>query len=202
MEAAALKCMTACEACTHTHTGACSRLVSVVRCVLHVGGLHPNTSAFGVERAVSCSANDQLTRAVACTLSPVPPGLPSIAVHGLPLNWSVFKAQWRRRPGGRGESPPSCVPRPQISSVVTAGETVLFWFLQDSEGAQPLNLSAKPKASESKSPNSPPTSPQVPAAAAGATKLGHAGSGKHSAPSTIGGPPTRMSSIGKRTCLL
>uniref|UniRef100_A0A3B3Y875 HMG box domain-containing protein n=1 Tax=Poecilia mexicana TaxID=48701 RepID=A0A3B3Y875_9TELE len=35
--------------------------------------------------------------------------------------------------------------------------------LQDSEGAQPLNLSAKPKASESKSPNSPPTSPQVPA---------------------------------------
>uniref|UniRef100_H3C2M7 SRY-box transcription factor 5 n=1 Tax=Tetraodon nigroviridis TaxID=99883 RepID=H3C2M7_TETNG len=67
--------------------------------------------------------------------------------------------------------------------------------LQDSEGAQPLNLSAKPKASESKSPNSPPTSPQVPAAAAGATKLGHAGSGKHSAPSSIGGPPTRMSSI-------
>ncbi|XP_056878592.1 transcription factor SOX-5 isoform X5 [Takifugu flavidus] len=66
---------------------------------------------------------------------------------------------------------------------------------KDSEGAQPLNLSAKPKASESKSPNSPPTSPQVPAAAAGATKLGHAGSGKHSAPSTIGGPPTRMSSI-------
>uniref|UniRef100_A0A672HGN9 HMG box domain-containing protein n=1 Tax=Salarias fasciatus TaxID=181472 RepID=A0A672HGN9_SALFA len=45
--------------------------------------------------------------------------------------------------------------------------------LQDSEGAQPLNLSAKPKASESKSPNSPPTSPQVPAAAA-ATKLGPA----------------------------
>uniref|UniRef100_A0A3Q1HJR2 HMG box domain-containing protein n=1 Tax=Anabas testudineus TaxID=64144 RepID=A0A3Q1HJR2_ANATE len=44
---------------------------------------------------------------------------------------------------------------------------------KDSEGAQPLNLSAKPKASESKSPNSPPTSPQVPAAAA-ATKLGPA----------------------------
>uniref|UniRef100_A0A3Q1F088 SRY-box transcription factor 5 n=1 Tax=Acanthochromis polyacanthus TaxID=80966 RepID=A0A3Q1F088_9TELE len=41
------------------------------------------------------------------------------------------------------------------------------------KGAQPLNLSAKPKASESKSPNSPPTSPQVPAAAA-ATKLGPA----------------------------
>uniref|UniRef100_H3CN94 SRY-box transcription factor 5 n=1 Tax=Tetraodon nigroviridis TaxID=99883 RepID=H3CN94_TETNG len=36
---------------------------------------------------------------------------------------------------------------------------------------------------------------EVPAAAAGATKLGHAGSGKHSAPSSIGGPPTRMSSI-------
>uniref|UniRef100_A0A3Q2XDA5 SRY-box transcription factor 5 n=1 Tax=Hippocampus comes TaxID=109280 RepID=A0A3Q2XDA5_HIPCM len=32
---------------------------------------------------------------------------------------------------------------------------------KDSEGAQPLNLSAKPKASESKSPNSPPTSPQM-----------------------------------------
>ncbi|XP_037315669.1 transcription factor SOX-5 isoform X1 [Pungitius pungitius] len=65
---------------------------------------------------------------------------------------------------------------------------------KDSEGAQPLNLSAKPKASESKSPNSPPTSPQV-AAAAGA-KLGPAGSGKHSvAPSSIGGPPTRVSSI-------
>ncbi|XP_076577905.1 transcription factor SOX-5 isoform X3 [Chaetodon auriga] len=67
---------------------------------------------------------------------------------------------------------------------------------KDSEGAQPLNLSAKPKASESKSPNSPPTSPQVPAAAAAATKLGHAGSMKHSAaPSSIGGPPTRVSSI-------
>uniref|UniRef100_A0A8D3B3R3 SRY-box transcription factor 5 n=1 Tax=Scophthalmus maximus TaxID=52904 RepID=A0A8D3B3R3_SCOMX len=65
---------------------------------------------------------------------------------------------------------------------------------KDSEGAQPLNLSAKPKASESKSPNSPPTSPQVPAAAAG--KLGPAGSMKHSiAPSSIGGPPTRVSSI-------
>lgn len=89
----------------------------------------------------------------------------------------------------------------QIPTVVTAGETLLFWFLQDSEGAQPLNLSAKPKASESKSPNSPPTSPQVPAAAAAAaTKLGHAGSLKHSvAPSSIGGPPTRVSSIGKWT---
>uniref|UniRef100_A0A7N6BGS9 HMG box domain-containing protein n=1 Tax=Anabas testudineus TaxID=64144 RepID=A0A7N6BGS9_ANATE len=95
--------------------------------------------------------------------------------------------------GGRGGPPPaSCF---QIPMVVTAGETVLFWFLQDSEGAQPLNLSAKPKASESKSPNSPPTSPQVPAAAA-ATKLGPASSMKHSvAPSSIGGPPTRVSSI-------
>uniref|UniRef100_A0A8C6WVU3 SRY-box transcription factor 5 n=1 Tax=Neogobius melanostomus TaxID=47308 RepID=A0A8C6WVU3_9GOBI len=64
--------------------------------------------------------------------------------------------------------------------------------LQDSEGAQPLNLSAKPKASESKSPTSPPTSPQVPAAAA---KLGP-GSLKHSiAPSSIGGPQARVSSI-------
>ncbi|XP_015253111.1 PREDICTED: transcription factor SOX-5 isoform X8 [Cyprinodon variegatus] len=67
---------------------------------------------------------------------------------------------------------------------------------KDSEGAQPLNLSAKPKASESKSPNSPPTSPQVPAAAAATTKLGPAGSLKHSAvPSSIGAPPTRVSSI-------
>uniref|UniRef100_A0A671YCQ2 SRY-box transcription factor 5 n=1 Tax=Sparus aurata TaxID=8175 RepID=A0A671YCQ2_SPAAU len=70
-------------------------------------------------------------------------------------------------------------------------------LMKDNPGAQPLNLSAKPKASESKSPNSPPTSPQVPAAAAAAaTKLGHAGSLKHSvAPSSIGGPPTRVSSI-------
>ncbi|XP_061570120.1 transcription factor SOX-5 isoform X14 [Cololabis saira] len=66
---------------------------------------------------------------------------------------------------------------------------------KDSEGAQPLNLSAKPKASESKSPNSPPTSPQVPAAAAATTKLGSAGSLKHSAPSSIGGPPSRVNSI-------
>ncbi|MEQ2302374.1 Transcription factor SOX-5 [Ameca splendens] len=67
---------------------------------------------------------------------------------------------------------------------------------KDSEGAQPLNLSAKPKASESKSPNSPPTSPQVHAAAAAATKLGPTGSMKHSAvPSSIGAPPTRVSSI-------
>lgn len=97
---------------------------------------------------------------------------------------------------GRREGVP---PAPKSLTVVTAGETVLFWFLQGSEGAQPLNLSAKPKASESKSPNSPPTSPQVPAAAA-ATKLGPAGSMKHSAvPSSIGGPPTRVSSIGKWT---
>uniref|UniRef100_A0A672QBR5 Transcription factor SOX-5-like n=1 Tax=Sinocyclocheilus grahami TaxID=75366 RepID=A0A672QBR5_SINGR len=49
--------------------------------------------------------------------------------------------------------------------------------LQD-EGAQPLNLSSKPKASESKSPTSP-ASPQVPA-----LKLGP-GSLKHSAPSNL-----------------
>ncbi|KAL7882419.1 hypothetical protein SRHO_G00000770 [Serrasalmus rhombeus] len=59
--------------------------------------------------------------------------------------------------------------------------------LQD-EGAQPLNLSAKPKTSESKSPTSP-ASPQVPA-----MKLGP-GSLKHSAPSSIGGPAPRISSI-------
>uniref|UniRef100_A0AAZ3SNW3 HMG box domain-containing protein n=1 Tax=Oncorhynchus tshawytscha TaxID=74940 RepID=A0AAZ3SNW3_ONCTS len=61
------------------------------------------------------------------------------------------------------------------------------------EGAQPLNLSSKPKtASESKSPTSP-ASPQVPT-----MKLGHHGTGsmKHStAPSSIGGPPSRVSSI-------
>ncbi|XP_065124723.1 transcription factor SOX-5 isoform X5 [Paramisgurnus dabryanus] len=56
------------------------------------------------------------------------------------------------------------------------------------EGAQPLNLSSKPKASESKSPTSP-ASPQVPA-----LKLGP-GSLKNSAPSSIGGPPSRLSSI-------
>ncbi|XP_063356411.1 transcription factor SOX-5 isoform X2 [Pelmatolapia mariae] len=67
---------------------------------------------------------------------------------------------------------------------------------KDSEGAQPLNLSAKPKASESKSPNSPPTSPQVPAAAAAAANKLDPTSMKHSiAPSSIGGPPTRVSSI-------
>uniref|UniRef100_A0A3P8WEG4 SRY-box transcription factor 5 n=1 Tax=Cynoglossus semilaevis TaxID=244447 RepID=A0A3P8WEG4_CYNSE len=54
------------------------------------------------------------------------------------------------------------------------------------KGAQPLNLSAKPKASESKSPNSPPTSPQVSAAAAAAAKMGSASSMKHSiAPSNL-----------------
>ncbi|XP_072311115.1 transcription factor SOX-5 isoform X5 [Eucyclogobius newberryi] len=64
---------------------------------------------------------------------------------------------------------------------------------KDSEGAQPLNLSAKPKASESKSPTSPPTSPQVHAAAG--AKMGP-GSLKHSiAPSSIGGPQARISSI-------
>ncbi|NP_001157540.1 transcription factor SOX-5 [Oncorhynchus mykiss] len=61
------------------------------------------------------------------------------------------------------------------------------------EGAQPLNLSSKPKtASESKSPTSP-ASPQVPT-----MKLGHhsTGSMKHStAPSSVGGPPSRVSSI-------
>ncbi|XP_077090488.1 transcription factor SOX-5 isoform X2 [Siphateles boraxobius] len=56
------------------------------------------------------------------------------------------------------------------------------------EGPQPLNLSSKPKASESKSPTSP-ASPQVPT-----LKLGP-GSLKHSAHSSIGGPPSRLSSI-------
>ncbi|KAJ8381924.1 hypothetical protein SKAU_G00027020 [Synaphobranchus kaupii] len=56
------------------------------------------------------------------------------------------------------------------------------------EGAQPLNLSSKPKTAESKSPTSP-TSPQV-----SAQKLGP-GSLKHSAPTSIGSPPARISSI-------
>ncbi|KAM9328600.1 transcription factor SOX-5 [Pholidichthys leucotaenia] len=66
---------------------------------------------------------------------------------------------------------------------------------KDSEGAQPLNLSAKPKASESKSPNSPPTSPQVPAAAAATNKLGPASMKHSTAPSSTGGHPARISSI-------
>ncbi|KAG9345658.1 hypothetical protein JZ751_008802 [Albula glossodonta] len=57
------------------------------------------------------------------------------------------------------------------------------------EGAQPLNLSSKPKTAESKSPTSP-TSPQV-----SAQKLGP-GSLKHSIPTSIGSPPNRMNSIG------
>ncbi|XP_030626467.1 transcription factor SOX-5 isoform X2 [Chanos chanos] len=56
------------------------------------------------------------------------------------------------------------------------------------EGAQPLNLSSKPKTSESKSPTSP-ASPQVPT-----LKMGP-GSLKHSAPSSLGGPTSRGSSI-------
>ncbi|XP_076861520.1 transcription factor SOX-5 isoform X3 [Brachyhypopomus gauderio] len=56
------------------------------------------------------------------------------------------------------------------------------------EGAQPLNLSSKPKTPESKSPTSP-ASPQVPT-----MKLG-SGSLKHSAPSSMGGPPPRISSL-------
>uniref|UniRef100_A0A4W4FDB7 HMG box domain-containing protein n=1 Tax=Electrophorus electricus TaxID=8005 RepID=A0A4W4FDB7_ELEEL len=56
------------------------------------------------------------------------------------------------------------------------------------EGAQPLNLSSKPKSPESKSPTSP-ASPQVPA-----MKLA-SGSLKHSATSSMGGPPPRVSSI-------
>lgn len=132
--------------------------------------------------------------AVACTLWFVPPGLASDCCAWAPVWLAHLHWKWSR--WGEGEGGPRAS-RFQIPSVVTAGETVLFWFLQDSEGAQPLNLSAKPKASESKSPNSPPTSPQVPAAAAAANKLDPT-SMKHSvAPSSIGGPPTRISSIGK-----
>uniref|UniRef100_A0A7N5ZQL0 HMG box domain-containing protein n=1 Tax=Anabas testudineus TaxID=64144 RepID=A0A7N5ZQL0_ANATE len=61
--------------------------------------------------------------------------------------------------------------------------------------SDPYPLQLIPTTMAAASPNSPPTSPQVPAAAA-ATKLGPASSMKHSvAPSSIGGPPTRVSSI-------
>ncbi|KAK0155253.1 Transcription factor SOX-5 [Merluccius polli] len=61
---------------------------------------------------------------------------------------------------------------------------------KESEGAQPLNLSARPRAPKSKSPTPPPTSPQV------ASRLASPGSMKHSsASSASGAPPTRLSSI-------
>ncbi|CAL8385612.1 unnamed protein product [Gadus morhua 'NCC'] len=61
---------------------------------------------------------------------------------------------------------------------------------KESEGAQPLNLSARPRAPKSKSPTPPPTSPQV------ASRLASPGSMKHSsASSASGGPPGRLSSI-------
>lgn len=180
----------------HDSAHVCDEMSGILH--VNVNGLHPNISAFLFECAVSRFASDELIRAVACTLSPVPPGLPSNCCAWASVELVCVQTSIAAAEGGLSSLVPLAT---QISSVVTAGETVLFWFLQDSEGAQPLNLSAKPKASESKSPNSPPTSPQVPAAAAGATKLGHAGSGKHSAPSSIGGPPTRMSSIGKWTCM-
>ncbi|KAK1790307.1 hypothetical protein P4O66_014216, partial [Electrophorus voltai] len=69
---------------------------------------------------------------------------------------------------------------------LAAMETLLLLGLE--EGAQPLNLSSKPKSPESKSPTSP-ASPQVPA-----MKLA-SGSLKHSATSSMGGPPPRVSSI-------
>lgn len=78
---------------------------------------------------------------------------------------------------------------PLVPVCAVAMETpVLFFALQD-EGAQPLNLSSRPKAAESKSPTSP-ASPQVPA-----LKLGP-GSLKHSAPASISSPPTRAGSLG------
>lgn len=90
----------------HTHMHDLAHVCDEMSGILHVNvsGLHPNISAFLFERAVACFAAE-LIRAVACTLSPVPPGLPSVAVHGLPLIWSVFKPQsWPPREG----SPPSC----------------------------------------------------------------------------------------------
>ncbi|XP_031438394.1 transcription factor SOX-5 isoform X1 [Clupea harengus] len=55
--------------------------------------------------------------------------------------------------------------------------------------AQPLNLSAKPKTAESKSPTSP-ASPQVPSLKMGSGLLKHS-----NAPSSAGGPTSRLSSI-------
>uniref|UniRef100_A0A8C6UKP2 SRY-box transcription factor 5 n=1 Tax=Neogobius melanostomus TaxID=47308 RepID=A0A8C6UKP2_9GOBI len=91
---------------------------------------------------------------------------------------------------GCSKCPASCIKSPLIKTHFK--DLSIHKMQHKIEGAQPLNLSAKPKASESKSPTSPPTSPQVPAAAA---KLGP-GSLKHSiAPSSIGGPQARVSSI-------
>ncbi|XP_039617516.1 transcription factor SOX-5 isoform X2 [Polypterus senegalus] len=56
------------------------------------------------------------------------------------------------------------------------------------EGAQPLNLSSKPKQSDSKSPTSP-TSPQIPG-----LKM-NPGSLKHGISATLASPPSRVSSI-------
>uniref|UniRef100_A0A7N8X3H2 SRY-box transcription factor 5 n=1 Tax=Mastacembelus armatus TaxID=205130 RepID=A0A7N8X3H2_9TELE len=99
------------------------------------------------------------------------------------------------KPGCSDPYPLQLIPTTMAAAAAAATPGLGPLQLQDSEGAQPLNLSAKPKASESKSPNSPPTSPQVSAAAA-AAKLGPTGSMKHSvSPSSIGGPPSRVSSI-------
>uniref|UniRef100_A0AAY4B883 HMG box domain-containing protein n=1 Tax=Denticeps clupeoides TaxID=299321 RepID=A0AAY4B883_9TELE len=59
---------------------------------------------------------------------------------------------------------------------------------KDEGAAQPLNLSSKTKTAESKSPTSP-ASPQVPSLKLGLGPL------KHSAPSSVGGPNSRVSSI-------
>lgn len=192
----------ACGACTcMCMNRCCDRKLAMLH--VNVSGLHQNVSVFNwsvllaVSFMISCLVYGQWHAPChlshqACLRSLCMGSRLIGTCQSLNCEWSL----WGR---GRGV-PPHPASGFQIPTVVTAGETVLFWFLQDSEGAQPLNLSAKPKASESKSPNSPPTSPQVPAAAAAATKLGHAGSMKHSAtPSSIGGPPTRVSSIGKWT---
>ena len=89
--------------------------------ILHanVSGLHLNISAFLFECAVSHFAKDELIRAVACTLSPVPPGLPSIAVHGFPLNWSVFNP---------GAPPPSCLWQPKFPAWSQQAKLCCFGF--------------------------------------------------------------------------
>lgn len=92
--------------CAYMHDSAhvCDEMSGILHVI--VSGLHPNIPAFLFECAVARFANDELIRAVACTLSPVPPGLPSIAVHGLEL---VCVQNLTR--GGRGRALLPCASR-------------------------------------------------------------------------------------------
>lgn len=74
---------------------------------------------------------------------------------------------------------------------LTLSQLVFWWSLQD-EVAQPLNLSAKPKTSDGKSPASP-TSPHMPALRINSG----AGPLKASVPAALASPSARVSTIGK-----